>query len=125
MMYCLKTLQDKIVLFSVKELMFSFKSEIKYCKKNSKIVYQFLVVMNENLLISTFGLFQDEQKKGFDIRSEHIIIILTLGCGLLGGMCFAMCFNCIKKLIRDGQQIQVNIRINYMFKVFVSKYSNN
>ncbi|CAL4093764.1 unnamed protein product, partial [Meganyctiphanes norvegica] len=46
----------------------------------------------------------------FDIRSEHIIIILTLGCGLLGGMCFAMCFNCVKKLVRDGRQIHENIR---------------
>ena len=43
----------------------------------------------------------------FNIHSDHIIIILTLGCGLLGGMCFAMCFNCIRKLIRDGRQIHV------------------
>ncbi|XP_064093246.1 LOW QUALITY PROTEIN: neuropilin and tolloid-like protein 1 [Macrobrachium nipponense] len=50
------------------------------------------------------------QNLKFDIRSEHIIVILTLGCGLLGGMCFAMCFNCIKKLIRDGRQIHENIR---------------
>ncbi|XP_069946262.1 neuropilin and tolloid-like protein 2 [Cherax quadricarinatus] len=50
------------------------------------------------------------KKLKFDIRSEHIIIILTLGCGLLGGMCFAMCFNCIRKLIRDGRQIHENIR---------------
>ncbi|KAK7068343.1 Neuropilin and tolloid-like protein 2 [Halocaridina rubra] len=50
------------------------------------------------------------QKLKFDIRSEHIIIILTLGCALLGGMCFAMCFNCIRKLIRDGRQIHENIR---------------
>ncbi|XP_071539366.1 uncharacterized protein [Panulirus ornatus] len=49
-------------------------------------------------------------KAKFDIQSEHIIIILTLGCGLLGGMCFAMCFNCIRKLIRDGRQIHENIR---------------
>ncbi|KAK3849448.1 hypothetical protein Pcinc_043799, partial [Petrolisthes cinctipes] len=50
------------------------------------------------------------QGKGFNIRSEHIIIILTLGCSLLGGMCFTMCFNCIRKLIRDGRQIHENIR---------------
>uniref|UniRef100_A0A0P4W3C7 CUB domain-containing protein n=2 Tax=Scylla olivacea TaxID=85551 RepID=A0A0P4W3C7_SCYOL len=46
----------------------------------------------------------------FNIHSDHIIIILTLGCSLLGGMCFAMCFNCIRKLIRDGRQIHENIR---------------
>ncbi|XP_042882220.1 neuropilin and tolloid-like protein 1 isoform X1 [Penaeus japonicus] len=50
------------------------------------------------------------KKTTLDIHSEHIILILTLGCGLLGGMCFAMCFNCIKKLVRDGRQIHENIR---------------
>uniref|UniRef100_A0A6A7G1V8 Neuropilin and tolloid-like protein 2 n=2 Tax=Hirondellea gigas TaxID=1518452 RepID=A0A6A7G1V8_9CRUS len=52
----------------------------------------------------------DSDKMKFDIRSQHIIIILTMGCGLLGGMCFAMCFNCIRKLISDGRQIHENIR---------------
>lgn len=50
------------------------------------------------------------KKLKFNIHSDHIIIILTLGCGLLGGMCFAMCFNCIRKLIHDGRQIHENIR---------------
>ncbi|XP_018014242.2 neuropilin and tolloid-like protein 2 [Hyalella azteca] len=52
----------------------------------------------------------DLKKLKFDITSQHIIIILTMGCGLLGGMCFAMCFNCVRKLISDGRQIQENIR---------------
>jgi len=53
-------------------------------------------------------VLQDLKKIKFDITSQHIIIILTMGCGLLGGMCFAMCFNCIRKLIRDGRQIHVS-----------------
>ncbi|KAB7500554.1 hypothetical protein Anas_10719 [Armadillidium nasatum] len=50
------------------------------------------------------------KRANLTLTPEHIIIILTLGCGLLAGMCFAMCFNCIKKLVRDGRQIHENIR---------------
>ncbi|XP_076045117.1 uncharacterized protein LOC143027627 [Oratosquilla oratoria] len=50
------------------------------------------------------------QKLKFNIQAVHIIIILTLGCALLGGMCFTMCYNCVRKLIHDGRQIHENIR---------------
>ncbi|CAG0924859.1 unnamed protein product, partial [Notodromas monacha] len=38
---------------------------------------------------------------------SHILVIMTIGCMLLGGMCFIMVFNCIRKLRNDRREYKV------------------
>ena len=50
-------------------------------------------------------MFQSAQT--LSLNDDHIIVIMVIFSLILAGMCFTFIFNCIKKLIRDHQTIQV------------------
>ncbi|CAG0881696.1 unnamed protein product [Cyprideis torosa] len=43
----------------------------------------------------------EPKNKGNKLATSHILVIMTIGCLLLAGMCFIMAFNCIQKLRHD------------------------
>ncbi|XP_043229793.1 neuropilin and tolloid-like protein 2 [Amphibalanus amphitrite] len=44
------------------------------------------------------------------LTTNSNIVIMTIGCGLLFGMCFSMCWNCIRKLRQDFREKQESVR---------------
>jgi hypothetical protein len=50
-------------------------------------------------------MFQSAQT--LSLNDDHIIVIMVIFSLILAGMCFTFIYNCIKKLIRDHQTIQV------------------
>lgn len=49
------------------------------------------------------------------LSESHIVIIMVIFSLILSGMCFTFIFNCVKKLIRDHQTIQVS-KLNSLYK---------
>ncbi|KAL7295305.1 hypothetical protein TKK_0011339 [Trichogramma kaykai] len=50
------------------------------------------------------------EKTGFNVNSEHVIIILVVFSILMLGLCCTFCYNCVRKLIKDHKIIKETIR---------------